>query len=64
MSVGWEMLDLINRSKYNYEYENTEKKLISWIYKTCTEQCLESSTKNQLDSKEKNCLSWCYDASI
>ena len=62
MSAGRESLGSTQKAKNNSVYEDAEKTVIAYIYNSCTERCLLKSTTSEINAKEKNCLSHCYDS--
>jgi hypothetical protein len=62
MSAGREFLQTNKKANENQVYEDSEKMVIAFIYNTCTEQCLLKSSTSDINAKEKNCLSHCYDS--
>ena len=51
-------------NKARDQYEGTEKLVVSWVYLTCTDRCLGHSKTHEINAKEKNCLTHCYDATL
>lgn len=63
-SAGSQFLFSTQKSKENDIYENMEKIVMGYVFAACTDKCLLTSKTSEINAKEKNCLSHCYDASL